>query len=70
MSETFDIVYSAEHTDRRLIDVFVPDGERNGAAIYFIHGGGFVFDAIHNVQAGTPVENFMAMMDAIRDSFT
>lgn len=36
----------------------------------FNHGGGFVFDAIHNVQTGTPVENFMAMMDAIRDSFT
>jgi len=41
MSETFDIVYSAEHADRRLIDVFIPDGEANGAAIYFIHGGGF-----------------------------
>ena len=35
----------------------------------FNSGGGFVFDAIHNVQAGTPVENFMAMIDAIGDSF-
>ena len=35
----------------------------------FNREGGFVFNAIHNVQAGTPVENFMAMMDAIRDSF-
>jgi len=35
----------------------------------FNKGGGFVFDTIHNVQAGTPVENFMAMIDAIKDSF-
>ena len=35
----------------------------------FNKGGGFVFDTIHNVQAGTPVENFMAMIDAIQDSF-
>ena len=41
MSETFDIIFSAEHTDRRMIDVFLPEGERRGAAIYFIHGGGF-----------------------------
>ncbi len=34
----------------------------------FNKGGGFVFDTIHNVQAGTPVENFMAMIDAISDS--
>jgi hypothetical protein len=34
----------------------------------FNKGGGFVFNAIHNVQTGTPVENFMAMLDAIGDS--
>lgn len=28
--------------------------------------GGFVFNAIHNVQAGTPVENFVAMIDAVK----
>ena len=32
----------------------------------FSEGGGFVFDAIHNVQAGTPVENMVAMIDAVR----
>jgi len=32
----------------------------------FSAGGGFVFDAIHNVQAGTPVENMVAMIDAVR----
>jgi hypothetical protein len=31
-------------------------------------GGGYLFGAIHNVQAGTPVENMMAMISAIRDS--
>ena len=34
----------------------------------FNKGGGFVFNAIHNVQTGTPVENFMAMLNAIGDS--
>ncbi|MBD3241914.1 MAG: methyltransferase [Chitinivibrionales bacterium] len=29
--------------------------------------GGFVFNAIHNVQARTPVENIVAMMDAVRE---
>ncbi len=30
-------------------------------------GGGFVFNAIHNIQAGTPVENVMAMIDAVHE---
>jgi len=34
----------------------------------FNDGGGFVFNSIHNVQAGTPVENVRAMLDALRDS--
>ncbi len=29
--------------------------------------GGFVFDAIHNVQAKTPVENIVAMIDAVNE---
>lgn len=29
--------------------------------------GGFVFDAIHNVQARTPVANIVAMLDAVRE---
>ena len=33
----------------------------------FAPGGGFVFDAIHNVQAGTPVENIVAMLDAVHE---
>lgn len=33
----------------------------------FSSGGGFVFDSIHNVQALTPVENIVAMLDAVRE---
>jgi hypothetical protein len=33
----------------------------------FAPGGGFVFNTIHNVQAGTPVANVVAMVDAIRE---
>ena len=29
--------------------------------------GGFVFNAIHNVQAGTPTENLVAMLEALKD---
>ncbi len=33
----------------------------------FAKGGGFIFDAIHNIQARTPVENIVAMIDAVRE---
>ena len=33
----------------------------------FSPGGGFVFDAIHNVQAKTPVANIVAMVEAVRE---
>lgn len=34
----------------------------------FNQDGGFVFDAIHNVQAGTPIDNVLAMLKAVKDS--
>lgn len=34
----------------------------------FSKGGGFVFNAIHNIQARTPVENIVAMVEALRES--
>ena len=34
----------------------------------FRKGGGFVFNTIHNVQANVPVENFLAMLDAVKDN--
>jgi len=33
----------------------------------FAPGGGFVFNSIHNVQARTPVENIVAMVDAVHE---
>lgn len=33
----------------------------------FSQNGGFVFNAIHNVQARTPVENIVAMLDAVEE---
>ena len=33
----------------------------------FSKDGGFVFNAIHNVQAKTPVENIVAMIDAVKE---
>jgi Uroporphyrinogen decarboxylase (URO-D) len=33
----------------------------------FSRGGGYVFNPIHNVQARTPVENIVAMIDAVRE---
>ncbi len=33
----------------------------------FSGNGGFVFNTIHNVQAKTPVENFVAMIDAVKE---
>ncbi|MBN1393417.1 MAG: hypothetical protein JW959_00095 [Pirellulales bacterium] len=33
----------------------------------FGSGGGFVFNPVHNVQAGPPVENLVALYEAVRD---
>jgi uroporphyrinogen-III decarboxylase len=33
----------------------------------FAANGGFVFNTIHNIQAGTPVENVAAMLDAVKE---
>jgi hypothetical protein len=33
----------------------------------FAPGGGFVFNTIHNIQAGTPVANIAAMFDAVHE---
>jgi uroporphyrinogen-III decarboxylase len=33
----------------------------------FAEGGGFVFNAIHNVQARTPVSHIVAMINAVRE---
>lgn len=33
----------------------------------FAPGGGFVFNTVHNIQAKTPVENIVAMFDAVKE---
>jgi len=33
----------------------------------FARDGGFVFNAVHNVQANTPVQNLVAMFEAVRE---
>ena len=33
----------------------------------FAKGGGFVFNTVHNIQANVPVENIVAMVDAVRE---
>ena len=33
----------------------------------FAQNGGFIFNAIHNVQAKTPIENIVAMVDAVKE---
>jgi uroporphyrinogen-III decarboxylase len=33
----------------------------------FSRDGGFVFNAIHNIQARTPVSNIVAMIEAVRE---
>jgi len=33
----------------------------------FAPGGGFVFNTVHNIQADVPVENILAMRDALRE---
>lgn len=33
----------------------------------FAPGGGFVFNTIHNIQSGTPVENMIALFDALKE---
>jgi hypothetical protein len=30
-------------------------------------GGGFIFNAVHNIQANTPVENIVAMIEAVKE---
>jgi uroporphyrinogen-III decarboxylase len=33
----------------------------------FGRGGGFIFSGIHNIQAGIPVENLLALFEAFRE---
>ena len=39
---------------KRLVDIFSP-------------GGGFVFAAVHNIQANVPIDNIMAMIETLQE---
>jgi len=34
----------------------------------FKSGGGYVFNNVHNIQAGVPVENILALFQALREA--
>jgi len=38
-----------------------------GRCEIFARDGGFVFNAIHNIQARTPIENIVAMFEAVKE---
>ena len=33
----------------------------------FGRGGGFVFNSVHNIQAGTPAENLVVLYETVRE---
>jgi acetyl esterase len=41
MPVSYDVSYGSILPETRLMDIWVPDGMKNGAAILFIHGGGW-----------------------------
>ncbi|MBN1671502.1 MAG: hypothetical protein JXR37_10740 [Kiritimatiellae bacterium] len=50
----FGTVAEVQDEVKRLLDILMP-------------GGGFVFAQVHNIQAGVPVANMMAMWEAVRE---
>jgi hypothetical protein len=65
-----DIVFWGGGVDTQQVLPFgTPEGVREQVrrrCKIFASGGGFVFNAIHNIQACTPVDNVLAMLDAVR----
>jgi acetyl esterase/lipase len=41
MNAKMDIPYGRDHSDARRMDLFQPDGARNGCAMFMVHGGGW-----------------------------
>ena len=41
--------------------------ENTGDDVSGIKDGGFVFNTVHNIQANVPVENIIAMIDALKE---
>lgn len=52
MTELFNQVYGKESPNLQAVDVFLPDPEgANGAAVFFVHGGGFSGGGRHQWHA-------------------
>lgn len=66
-----DIVFWGAGVDTQRILPFGTPGEVREQVLrrceIFSKDGGFVFNSIHNVQAKTPVENIIAMLDAVNE---
>ena len=47
--------------------LYAPAGcEGETPCVYFLHGGGFVFNSVHNIQGGIPTENLLALVEALQ----
>lgn len=56
---------------QRILPFGTPDDVRRQVRArieVFGRGGGFVFNTVHNVQAGTPAENLVALYEAVREA--
>ena len=64
-----DLVFWGGGVDtQKTLPFGTPEDVRREAAArcrLFARGGGYVFNAVHNVQAGTPVENVAAMLETV-----
>ncbi len=71
LKETYgqDLVFWGGGVDTQSTLPFgTPESVKNevlGRLQIFSKNGGFVFNSVHNVQAGTPVENIVAMLDTV-----
>lgn len=65
------IVFWGGGVDTQRVLPFATPAEVRGQVLrrceIFAPGGGFVFNTIHNVQARTPIENVVAMIDAVHE---
>jgi uroporphyrinogen-III decarboxylase len=56
---------------RHVLPCGTPDEVRRhvkGQVAILSPGGGFVFQQVHNILAGVPPENIIAMLDAVNDA--
>ena len=66
-----DVVFWGGGIDTQKTLAFGTPGEVRAEVLrrceVFGKGGGFIFNAVHNIQANVPILNIVAMFDAIRE---